>query len=130
MITAEEIEIVGTTQLSTIVLELDEDDEQSTDNLDIIATIYAEITYLVESGNITVTEEVRNSMRHCGNIVMTCTFNFLLLLIACTKHHECCEWYFTLARGYCQHTIIQVTSLYHMGDYIIYIQFLQYCTVL
>ena len=81
MITAEEIEIVGTTQLSAIVLGLDEEDEQSVDNLNIIAAIYEEITSLVESGNITVTEEVRNySMRHCGSIVMTCNLNFSTIL--------------------------------------------------
>lgn len=53
--------MVGTTVVS-IVTELDEDDERSTENLNIIANVYEGITSLVESGNITVTENVRISV--------------------------------------------------------------------
>lgn len=53
--------MVGTTVVS-IVTELDEDDERSTENLNIIANVYEDITSLVESGNITITENVRITM--------------------------------------------------------------------
>ena len=56
-VTAENFEIVVTTVVS-IVSELDEDDERSEDNIGIIAAVYDDITNLVESGNITVTENV------------------------------------------------------------------------
>ena len=57
-VTADNFEMVGTAVVS-IVSGLDEEDEQSTDNLDIIADVYENITELVESGDITVTETVR-----------------------------------------------------------------------
>ena len=56
-VTAENFEMVVTTVVS-IVSGLDEDDERSEDNIGIIATVYDDITNLVESGNITVTENV------------------------------------------------------------------------
>jgi hypothetical protein len=59
MVTAANFEMVGTAVVS-IVSDLDEETEQSTENLKIIATLYENITNLVESGNITVTENVRN----------------------------------------------------------------------
>ena len=62
MVTAENFEMVGMVVVS-IVSGLDEEDEQSTDNLNIIANVYDGITNLVESGNITVTETVRIAMR-------------------------------------------------------------------
>ena len=49
--------MVGTRVVS-IVSGLDEEDEQSEDNLDIIANVYENITELVESGDIMVTENV------------------------------------------------------------------------
>ena len=57
-VTAANFEEVGTAVVS-IVSELDEADEQSTDNLVIIADVYEDITDLVRSGNITVSENVR-----------------------------------------------------------------------
>lgn len=60
MVTAANFEMVGTAVVS-IVSDLDEETEQSTENLKIIATLYENITNLVESGNITVTENVRNT---------------------------------------------------------------------
>ena len=63
MVTAENFEMVGTVVVS-IVSGLDEEDEQSEENLDIIADVYDDITNLVESGNITVTENVRIPMKH------------------------------------------------------------------
>ena len=56
-VTAENFEMVGTAVVS-IVSELDEADEQSTDNLDIIASVYENITQLVQEG-LMVTENVR-----------------------------------------------------------------------
>ena len=49
--------MVGTAVVS-IVSELDQEDEQSEDNLDIIANVYETITDLVQSGQIVVTETV------------------------------------------------------------------------
>ena len=49
--------MVGTAVVS-IVSELDQEDEQSEDNLDIIADVYENITDLVKSGQIMVTENV------------------------------------------------------------------------
>ena len=60
IVTAANFEMVGTAVVS-IVSDLDEETEQSTENLKIIATLYENITNLVESGNITVTETVRNT---------------------------------------------------------------------
>ena len=57
-ITADNFEMVGTAVVS-IVSGLDEEDEQSEDNLDIIAGVYENITELVQSGDIMVTENVR-----------------------------------------------------------------------
>ena len=48
------------TAVVSIVSELDEADEQSTDNLDIIADVYENITELVQSGQIMVSKNVRN----------------------------------------------------------------------
>ena len=42
-----------------IVSGLDEEDEQSTDNINIIANVYENITELVQSGQIMVSETVR-----------------------------------------------------------------------
>ena len=50
------------TLLNILVSGLDEEDEQSIDNLDIIANVYEDITNLIESGNIAVTEDVRIAM--------------------------------------------------------------------
>lgn len=50
--------MVGAVVVS-IVSELDEADERSEDNLDIIANVYENITELVQSGQIMVTENVR-----------------------------------------------------------------------
>ena len=50
--------MVGTVVVS-IVSDLDEEDERSEDNLDIIANVYENITDLVESGEILVSENVR-----------------------------------------------------------------------
>ena len=49
--------MIGTAVVS-IVSELDQEDEQSEDNLDIIANVYENITDLVQSGEIMVTENV------------------------------------------------------------------------
>ena len=57
-VTADNFEMVGIAVVN-IVSGLDEEDEQSPDNLDIIADVYENITDLVQSGNITVTETVR-----------------------------------------------------------------------
>ena len=57
-VTADNFEMVGSTVVS-IVSGLDEEDEQSEDNLDIIAGVYENITELVQSGDIMVTENVR-----------------------------------------------------------------------
>ena len=43
----------------TIVSGLDEDDERSDENINIIANVYENITELVQSGQIMVTENVR-----------------------------------------------------------------------
>ena len=56
-VTAENFETVVSTVVS-IVSGLDEDDERSEGNIEIIAEVYDDITNLVESGNITVTENV------------------------------------------------------------------------
>lgn len=79
MVTAENFEMIGT-EVVTIVSGLDEEDEQSTDNLGIIARVYEDITNLVESGNVTVTENVRITMRRGSSILMICplsSFNSL-----------------------------------------------------
>ena len=79
MVTAENFEMIGT-EVVTIVSGLDEEDEQSTDNLGIIARVYEDITNLVESGNVTVTENVRITMRCGSSILMICplsSFNSL-----------------------------------------------------
>ena len=57
MVNAEVIGMVETALLNLIV------SGQSEDNLKIIADVYQDITNLVESGNITVTENVRIAMR-------------------------------------------------------------------
>lgn len=57
-ITAENFEMVGTAVVN-IVSGLDEEDEQSTDNINIIANVYENITELVQSGQIMVSETVR-----------------------------------------------------------------------
>ena len=51
--------MVGTAVVS-IVSELNEEDEQSEENLDIIANVYENITELVHTGQIMVTENVRS----------------------------------------------------------------------
>ena len=58
MVTAENFEMVGTAVVS-IVSGLDEEDERSEDNIDIIANVYENITELVQTGEIMVTENVR-----------------------------------------------------------------------
>ena len=77
MVTAENFEMIGS-EVVTIVSGLDEEDERSTDNLDIIASVYEGITNLVESGNITVTENVRIAMRRGSSILMICPLFFFL----------------------------------------------------
>lgn len=57
-VTAENFESVGTAVVS-IVSELNEEDERSEENLDIIANVYENITELVQTGQIMVTENVR-----------------------------------------------------------------------
>ena len=61
-VTTENFEMVGTTVLS-IVSGLDEEDERSEDNIDITANVYENVTSLIESGSITVTENVRTAKR-------------------------------------------------------------------
>ena len=73
MVTAENFEMIGT-EVVTIVSGLDEEDEQSIDNLDIIANVYEDITNLVESGNITITENVRIVIQCGSSILMICFF--------------------------------------------------------
>ena len=50
--------MVGTAVVN-IVSGLDEEDERSTDNINIIANVYENITELVQSGQIMVSETVR-----------------------------------------------------------------------
>ena len=57
-VTAENFEMVGAAVV-TIVSGLDEDDERSDENINIIANVYENITELVQSGQIMVTENVR-----------------------------------------------------------------------
>ena len=57
-VTAENFEMVGAVVV-TIVSGLDEPDERSDENLGIIANVYENITELVQSGKIMVTENVR-----------------------------------------------------------------------
>ena len=59
MVTAENFEMVGTAVVS-IVSGLDEEDERSEENLDIIADVYENITELVHTGQVIVTENVRS----------------------------------------------------------------------
>ena len=72
--------MVGTAVVN-IVSGLDEEDEQSTDNINIIANVYDDITDLVETGNITVTENVRIPIR-CGSIGLDCN-DFLINFTYC-----------------------------------------------
>ena len=71
----------------SIVSGLDEEDERSEENLDIIANVYENITELLQSGQIMITENVRiikyllKSQSYC-------------LLTVCREHCECCEWHF------------------------------------
>lgn len=105
-VTAENFESVGTAVLN-IVSGLDEKDEQSEDNLDIIADVYENITELLHSGQIVVTENVRILKNFgCYTVLL-----FADLLIVCREHCECCEWHFWLARGSCKHTVFQVITV-------------------
>lgn len=55
--------MVGAAVVS-IVSALDQEDEQSEDNLDIIAEVYGSITELLESEEIMISENVRICMVH------------------------------------------------------------------
>lgn len=84
-ITAENFEMVGTAVVN-IVSGLDEEDEQSEGNLDIIANVYENITELVQSGQIMVTKTVS----------ITCSNNIILkhnYYIVCKNYCKCCEWH-------------------------------------
>ena len=108
-VTADNFEMVGTAVVS-IVSGLDEEDEQSEDNLDIIANVYENITELVESGDIMITENV--------NILILkdeqCFKQFMLTV--CREYCRCCERYIYLARRSCEHSVISVSQSSHCHE--------------
>ena len=53
----------------SIVSGLDEEDEQSEDNLDIIANVYENITELVQTGNIMITENVIDNDKNMSYVL-------------------------------------------------------------
>lgn len=91
-----------------IVSSLNEADEQSTGNLDILMVVYSQIGDLVSSGQLNVTEDVRMNTAYIN-------INFVILIhdisyIANWKYSKCVEWYIWMATWGFRRTIFIVRA--------------------